>query len=91
MFLFYKGRCDFYIGLENIQANPVALISQKDSPLIPPLNARFKVVTPKMRLGGNMGPNMGTTINKIACATSWRKLNSASQTLFKCAYRRYRS
>ncbi|XP_063872489.1 uncharacterized protein LOC135106946 [Scylla paramamosain] len=39
------GRCDFYIGLENIQANPVALISQKDSPLIPPLNARIMSLT----------------------------------------------
>ncbi|MPC37189.1 hypothetical protein E2C01_030663 [Portunus trituberculatus] len=37
-----------------------------------------KVVTPKMRLDGDMGPNMGTTINKIACVTNGRKLNSAS-------------
>ncbi|MPC27331.1 hypothetical protein E2C01_020498 [Portunus trituberculatus] len=29
-----------------------------------------------MHLGGDMGPNMGTTINKIACVK--RKLNSAS-------------
>ncbi|MPC47279.1 hypothetical protein E2C01_041021 [Portunus trituberculatus] len=43
-----------------------------------------------MRLGGDMRPNMGTTINKIACATNGRKLNSASHTLFKCVYRRYR-
>ncbi|MPC79029.1 hypothetical protein E2C01_073540 [Portunus trituberculatus] len=35
-----------------------------------------------MRLGGDMGPNMGTTINKIACATNWRKLNSTSYILF---------
>ncbi|MPC26436.1 hypothetical protein E2C01_019576 [Portunus trituberculatus] len=26
-----------------------------------------------MSLGGNMGPNMGTTINKIACATNGQK------------------
>ncbi|MPD05406.1 hypothetical protein E2C01_101146 [Portunus trituberculatus] len=44
----------------------------------------------KMSFGGDMGPNMGTTINKIACATNERNLNSASHTLFKCAYRRYR-
>ncbi|MPC41064.1 hypothetical protein E2C01_034645 [Portunus trituberculatus] len=31
-----------------------------------------------MRFGGDMGPNMGTTINKIACATNRRKLNSVS-------------
>ncbi|MPC69487.1 hypothetical protein E2C01_063713 [Portunus trituberculatus] len=31
---------------------------------------RFKVVTPKMRLGGDMDPKMGTTINKIAYASS---------------------
>ncbi|MPD05973.1 hypothetical protein E2C01_101748 [Portunus trituberculatus] len=47
-----------------------------------------KVVTPKMRLGGDMGLNMGITINKIACATNGRKQDSASLTLFKCAYRR---
>ncbi|MPC17411.1 hypothetical protein E2C01_010267 [Portunus trituberculatus] len=35
-----------------------------------------------MSLGGDMGPNMGTTINKIACATNGRKLNSASHTPF---------
>ncbi|MPC58211.1 hypothetical protein E2C01_052207 [Portunus trituberculatus] len=40
-----------------------------------------------MSLGGDMGPNMGNTINKIACTTNGRKLNSASHTLFKCAYR----
>ncbi|MPC72806.1 hypothetical protein E2C01_067120 [Portunus trituberculatus] len=39
---------------------------------------RFLVATPKMRLGGDMGPNMDTTINKIACATDGRKMNSAS-------------
>ncbi|MPC13563.1 (E3-independent) E2 ubiquitin-conjugating enzyme [Portunus trituberculatus] len=43
-----------------------------------------------MSFGGDMSPNMGTTINKIACATNGRKLNNASHTLFKCAYRRYR-
>ncbi|MPC39239.1 hypothetical protein E2C01_032769 [Portunus trituberculatus] len=31
-----------------------------------------------MCLGGDMDPNMGTPINKIACATDGRKLNSAS-------------
>ncbi|MPC38992.1 hypothetical protein E2C01_032511 [Portunus trituberculatus] len=31
-----------------------------------------------MHLGGDMGPNMGTTINKIAGATNGRKLNSTS-------------
>ncbi|MPC40217.1 hypothetical protein E2C01_033772 [Portunus trituberculatus] len=31
-----------------------------------------------MRLGCDMSPNMGTTINKIACVTNRRKLNSAS-------------
>ncbi|MPC41453.1 hypothetical protein E2C01_035045 [Portunus trituberculatus] len=31
-----------------------------------------------MRLGGEMGPNMGTTVNKIASATNGWKLNSAS-------------
>ncbi|MPC64805.1 hypothetical protein E2C01_058925 [Portunus trituberculatus] len=40
-------------------------------------------------LGGDMDLNMGTTINKIACATNGWKLNSGSHTLFKCAYRRY--
>ncbi|MPC66829.1 hypothetical protein E2C01_060984 [Portunus trituberculatus] len=35
-----------------------------------------------MRLGGDMGPNMGTTINKIAYATHGRKLNSTSHTCF---------
>ncbi|MPC56594.1 hypothetical protein E2C01_050558 [Portunus trituberculatus] len=39
------------------------------------------VVTPKMRLGGDMGPNIGTTINKIACITNRLKLNSTSHTL----------
>ncbi|MPC99191.1 hypothetical protein E2C01_094590 [Portunus trituberculatus] len=42
-----------------------------------------------MSFGGDMGPNMGTNINKIACAINGRKFNSASHTLFKCAYRRY--
>ncbi|MPC60910.1 hypothetical protein E2C01_054970 [Portunus trituberculatus] len=31
-----------------------------------------------MHLGGDMSPNMGTTINKIACATNGQKLNNAS-------------
>ncbi|XP_063871752.1 ionotropic receptor 93a-like [Scylla paramamosain] len=35
------GLCDFYTGEENIQAHSVAMISQKDSPLIPPLNTRI--------------------------------------------------
>ncbi|MPC28898.1 hypothetical protein E2C01_022111 [Portunus trituberculatus] len=35
-----------------------------------------------MNFGGDMGSNMGTTINKIACATNGRKMNSASHTLF---------
>ncbi|XP_063871700.1 ionotropic receptor 93a-like [Scylla paramamosain] len=39
------GRCDFYIGQENIMAHPVAMISQKDSPLIPSLNARITSMT----------------------------------------------
>ncbi|MPC57260.1 hypothetical protein E2C01_051238 [Portunus trituberculatus] len=34
-----------------------------------------------MYLGGDMGPNMGTTMNKTACATNGWKLNSASHTL----------
>ncbi|MPC10493.1 hypothetical protein E2C01_003130 [Portunus trituberculatus] len=43
------------------------------------------VVTPKMSFGGDKDPNtMHTTINKTACATNGRKLNSASHTLFKC-------
>ncbi|MPC74118.1 hypothetical protein E2C01_068466 [Portunus trituberculatus] len=37
------------------------------------------VGTPEMRLDGDMAPNMGTTINEVACATNGRKLNSASQ------------
>ncbi|MPC41427.1 hypothetical protein E2C01_035017 [Portunus trituberculatus] len=37
----------------------------------------------QMRLGGDMGPNMGTTISKTACAINWRKLNSVSYILFK--------
>ncbi|MPC85681.1 hypothetical protein E2C01_080465 [Portunus trituberculatus] len=32
------------------------------------------VVTPKKRLGDDMGPNMGTTMNKIACDTNGGKL-----------------
>ncbi|MPC82226.1 hypothetical protein E2C01_076876 [Portunus trituberculatus] len=46
---------------------------------------RPRVVTQKMRLGGDMSPNMGTTINKIACAPNGGKLNSASHIyiLFK--------
>ncbi|MPC65759.1 hypothetical protein E2C01_059895 [Portunus trituberculatus] len=47
------------------------------------MTPRFQVVTPKMSLGGDMGPNMGTNINKIACATNGQKLNSTSYTLFK--------
>ncbi|MPD01319.1 hypothetical protein E2C01_096838 [Portunus trituberculatus] len=43
-----------------------------------------------MSFGDDMAPKMGTTINKIACATNGRKLKSASHTLFKRAYRRYR-
>ncbi|MPC38006.1 hypothetical protein E2C01_031504 [Portunus trituberculatus] len=35
-----------------------------------------------MCLDGDMGPNMGTTINKITCATNGRKLNSASHTYY---------
>ncbi|MPC53939.1 hypothetical protein E2C01_047842 [Portunus trituberculatus] len=31
-----------------------------------------------MRWGGDMAPNMGNTINKIACATNRWKLNSAT-------------
>ncbi|MPC34067.1 hypothetical protein E2C01_027439 [Portunus trituberculatus] len=34
-----------------------------------------------MRLGGDMGPNMGITVNKRAFATNGCKLNSASHTL----------
>ncbi|MPC82156.1 hypothetical protein E2C01_076802 [Portunus trituberculatus] len=41
-----------------------------------------------MHLGDDMGPNMGTTINKTACVTIGLKLNSASHTLQ--AYRCYR-
>ncbi|MPC72575.1 hypothetical protein E2C01_066887 [Portunus trituberculatus] len=37
-----------------------------------------------------MGPNRGTTINKIACATNGWMLNSASHTLQAKTYRRYR-
>ncbi|MPC80937.1 hypothetical protein E2C01_075535 [Portunus trituberculatus] len=29
---------------------------------------------PRMSFGDDMGPNMGTTINKIACATNGRKV-----------------
>ncbi|MPC65270.1 hypothetical protein E2C01_059403 [Portunus trituberculatus] len=36
-----------------------------------------------MKLAGDMGPNMGTTLYKIACATNGRKLNNASHILFK--------
>ncbi|MPC78499.1 hypothetical protein E2C01_072986 [Portunus trituberculatus] len=36
---------------------------------------RFQGVTPKMRLVGDMGPNMPTTINNIACATNGWKPN----------------
>ncbi|MPC54891.1 hypothetical protein E2C01_048820 [Portunus trituberculatus] len=43
-----------------------------------------------MSFGGDMGPNMGTTMNKFACATNGRKLNSAFHMLFKCAYKCYR-
>ncbi|MPC92701.1 hypothetical protein E2C01_087806 [Portunus trituberculatus] len=39
-----------------------------------------------MGLGGDVGPNMGTTINEIACATNGWKLNSASYTLFKADF-----
>ncbi|MPC46023.1 hypothetical protein E2C01_039731 [Portunus trituberculatus] len=39
------------------------------------------MVTPKIRLGGDMGPNMGITINKIACATNGWKLDNTSNTL----------
>ncbi|XP_045101289.1 glutamate receptor U1-like [Portunus trituberculatus] len=39
------GRCDFYIGQENIMAHPVAMIGQKDSPIIPSLNARITSMT----------------------------------------------
>ncbi|MPC23723.1 hypothetical protein E2C01_016784 [Portunus trituberculatus] len=42
-----------------------------------------------MRLGGDMDPNMGTTINKTACATNGWKLNSASNTL-QVTYKRCR-
>ncbi|XP_063879787.1 ionotropic receptor 93a-like isoform X2 [Scylla paramamosain] len=35
------GRCDFYMGSESIMAHPFALISQKDSPLIPAINMRI--------------------------------------------------
>ncbi|MPC35331.1 hypothetical protein E2C01_028753 [Portunus trituberculatus] len=34
-----------------------------------------------MRLDGDMDPNMGTTINKIACAANGWRLDSASRTL----------
>ncbi|MPC26045.1 hypothetical protein E2C01_019174 [Portunus trituberculatus] len=40
------------------------------------------MVTPKMSFGGDVDLNMGTTINKTACATNGQKLNSASHTLF---------
>ncbi|MPC28447.1 hypothetical protein E2C01_021653 [Portunus trituberculatus] len=42
-----------------------------------------------MSLGGDMGPNMATTINKTAYATNGLKLNSASNIL-QVTYRRYR-
>ncbi|MPC73475.1 hypothetical protein E2C01_067805 [Portunus trituberculatus] len=44
----------------------------------------------QMCMGGDMGPNMGTTINKIACATNGRKLNRAFHILFMYAYRSYK-
>ncbi|MPC55977.1 hypothetical protein E2C01_049926 [Portunus trituberculatus] len=54
----------------------------------------FKVtyMSPRMRLGGDIGPKMGTTMNKIPCATNGQKLNSASHIylFFKYSYRRYR-
>ncbi|MPC85980.1 hypothetical protein E2C01_080789 [Portunus trituberculatus] len=34
-----------------------------------------------MRFDGDMGPNMGTTLNEIAYTTNDWKLNSASNTL----------
>ncbi|MPC89521.1 hypothetical protein E2C01_084472 [Portunus trituberculatus] len=34
-----------------------------------------------MRLDGDMGPNMGTTVNKIACTSNGWKLVTASHTL----------
>ncbi|MPC23385.1 hypothetical protein E2C01_016430 [Portunus trituberculatus] len=43
-----------------------------------------------MHLGGDMGPNLGTTINKIACTANRWKLNSGSHILFKYTYRCYR-
>ncbi|MPC88277.1 hypothetical protein E2C01_083177 [Portunus trituberculatus] len=42
----------------------------------------FYAVTPKMRLDGDIGPNMSTTINEIACYTNGWKLNSACHTYF---------
>ncbi|MPC30051.1 hypothetical protein E2C01_023304 [Portunus trituberculatus] len=42
-----------------------------------------------MSFKGDMGPNMDTTINKIACTTNGQKLNRTSHTLFKCASRHY--
>ncbi|MPC34954.1 hypothetical protein E2C01_028359 [Portunus trituberculatus] len=39
-----------------------------------------------MRLCGDMGPNMGTTINKIACAFNERKLNNASHIYSSIIY-----
>ncbi|MPC75413.1 hypothetical protein E2C01_069800 [Portunus trituberculatus] len=48
---------------------------------------RFLVVTPKMCLGSEMGPNKGATINKIGCAETEQHF---PHVLFKYAYRCYR-
>ncbi|MPC51920.1 hypothetical protein E2C01_045777 [Portunus trituberculatus] len=47
-------------------------LSMTNSLLLAPAinNERFYVVTPKMRLSGDMSSNMGTCTNKIACATN---------------------
>ncbi|XP_063871822.1 ionotropic receptor 93a-like [Scylla paramamosain] len=76
------GRCDLYLGQERILAHPLALIGQKDSPLVLALSARIISMT---EAGLYVHWNSATIPNSSACAQVPTKITiSSSLSLRQC-------